>query len=217
MIVDFSRQTDLVDTEALETPVTLIGCGGIDSFSALALAKMGCVHLTIFDDDRVEEQNIPNQLYRPDDVGRLKVECLADIIKSFTGTGIETRPERVQSQRLQGIVVSGVDSMEARRRIWDRSIRYKAGVAAYIDARMGAEVARIYTVRPADPDDVRSYERTLYSDDEALQLPCTAQAIVYNSFGIAGLVAGQVKRVAMGEAWKREIIFDQKTLTFLTA
>ena len=215
--MDFSRQTDLVDIEALETPVTLIGCGGIGSFAAIALAKMGCVHLTVFDDDRVEEQNIPNQFYRPDDIGHLKVECLADLIKNFTGTVIEARAERVQSQRLQGIVISGVDSMEGRRRIWDRSIRYKAGVEAYIDARMGAEVARIYTVRPADPDHVRFYERTLYSDDEALQLPCTAQAIVYNSFGIASLVAGQVKRVAMGEAWKREIIFDQKTLTFLTA
>lgn len=215
--MDFSRQADLVDAEALETPITIIGCGGIGSFTALALAKMGCVHLTVYDDDLVEDQNIPNQLYRLGDVGQLKVERLADIIKSFTGTGIDARPERVQGQRLQGIVVSGVDSMEGRRRIWDRSIRFKAGVAAYIDARMGAEVSRIYTVRPADPDHVRFYERTLYSDEEALQLPCTAQAIVYTGFGIASLVAGQVKRVAMGEAYKREIIFDHKTLTFLTA
>ncbi len=215
--MDFSRQTDLVDIEALETPITLIGCGGIGSFTALALAKMGCVHLTVYDDDLVEGQNIPNQLFRLGDVGQLKVERLADIVKSFTGTGIDARPERVASQRLQGIVVSGVDSMEARRRIWDRSIRFKAGVTAYIDARMGAEVSRIYTVRPVDPDHVRFYERTLYSDDEALQIPCTAQAIVYTSFGIASLVAGQVKRVAMGEACKREIIFDQKTLTFFTA
>ncbi len=75
----------------------------------------------------------------------------------------------------------------------------------------------MYTVRPADPDHVRFYERTLYSDDEAWQLPCTAQAIVYTGFGIASLVAGQVKRVAMGDTCKREIIFDQKTLTFFTA
>jgi molybdopterin/thiamine biosynthesis adenylyltransferase len=214
--MDLSRQTDLVDAEALEAPITLIGCGGIGSFTALALAKMGCVHLTIFDDDLVEEHNIPNQLYRLNDIGHPKVERLAEIIKSFTGVGIVARPQRVQSQRLQGIVVSGVDSMEARRRIWDRSIRFKAGVTAYIDARMGAEVSRLYTVRPQDPDHVRFYEKTLYSDDEALQLPCTAQAIVYTGLGIASLVAGQVKRVAMGETCKREIIFDQKTLTFLT-
>jgi len=215
--LDFSRQSDLVETEALETRITIIGCGGIGSFTALALAKMGCVHLTLYDDDLVEEHNIPNQLYRPGDVGQLKVERLADIIKSFTGTGIDARPERVQGQRLEGIVVSGVDSMEARRRIWDRSIRFKAAVSTYIDARMGAEVARIYTVRPTDPDDVRFYEKTLYSDEEALHLPCTAQAIVYTGFGIASLVAGQVKRVAVGDECKREIIFDQNTLTFLTA
>jgi len=50
-----------------------------------------------------------------------------------------------------------------------------------------------------------------------LQIPCTAQTIVYTGLGIASLVAGQVKRVAMGETCKREIIFDQKTLTFLAA
>jgi molybdopterin/thiamine biosynthesis adenylyltransferase len=215
--VDLTRQSDLVETDALEIPIVMIGCGGIGSFSALALAKMGCTQLTVYDDDRVEEHNIPNQLYRPCDIGQLKVICLAEIIKDFTGTAVDARPDRVQGQRLQGIVVSGVDSMEARRRIWDRSIRYKAGVTAYIDARMGAEVARIYTVHPADPDDIRFYERTLYSDDDAMQVPCTAQAIIYNCFGIASLVAGQVKRVTMGEACPFEIIFDQRTLTFLTA
>ncbi|MEK6569249.1 MAG: ThiF family adenylyltransferase, partial [candidate division NC10 bacterium] len=107
--MDLSRQIDLVEPEALEIPVTMIGCGGIGSFSALALAKMGCVHLTVYDDDRVEEHNIPNQLYRLSDVGQLKVICLAEIIKDFTGTGVDARPERVQGQRLQGIVVSGVD------------------------------------------------------------------------------------------------------------
>jgi len=213
--MDFSRETDLVDAEALEAAVTLIGCGGIGSFAALALAKMGCIHLTIYDDDRVEDHNIPNQLYRPQDVGKLKVECLAQIIKDFTGIAVDARPERFQGQRVQGVVVSGVDSMEARRRIWERSIRYKAAVLAYIDARMGAEVARVYTVRPADPDHVRFYERTLYTDDEAWQVPCTAQAIIYNGFAIASLVAGQVKRIAMGETSNLEIIFDQKTLTFL--
>ena len=213
--MDLSRQIDLVDTEALETPISLIGCGGIGSFTALALAKMGCGQLTVFDDDLVEEQNIPNQLYRLSDVGHLKVERLADIISAFTGIAIQARPERVQNQRLQGIVVCSVDSMEARRKIWDRSIRFKASVAAYIDARMGAEVSRIYTVLPQDPDHVRFYEMTLYSDDEAWQVPCTAQAIVYTGFGIASLVAGQVKRVAMGEVCKREMIFDHRTLTFL--
>src|SRR3972149_5829181 len=209
--MDLSRQIDLVETEALEIPITMIGCGGIGSFTALALAKMGCVHFTVYDDDLVEEHNIPNQLYRLSDVGRLKAECLADIIKGFTGTGIDARPERVRGQRLQGIVVSGVDSMEARRHIWDRSIRYKAGVTAHIDARMGAEVARIYTVRPVDPDHVRLYERTLYSDDEALQVPCSAQAIAYNNFGIASLVAGQGKRGVMGGTGPFRIIFCQRT------
>ena len=37
--MDFLRQLDLVPPEALETPVAVVGCGGIGSFAALALAN----------------------------------------------------------------------------------------------------------------------------------------------------------------------------------
>ncbi|MBI5166791.1 MAG: ThiF family adenylyltransferase [candidate division NC10 bacterium] len=215
--MDLFRQMDIVKEEALEAPIVVIGCGGIGSFVILALAKMGCSTLTIYDDDRVEEHNIPNQLYRLEDIGRPKVEALAGVVKAYTGLSLEARPERFDGQRPQGMVISAVDSMQARRRIWDRSVRYRAGVPLYIDARMGAEVARIYTVQPADPDDVRFYEATLHGDEEALRLPCTAQAIIYTGFSIAGLIANQVKKFVMGEALKREIIFDHKTLTLVAS
>ena len=83
--MELLRQLDLVKPEALETPVHLVGCGGIGSFVALALAKLGCPHLCLYDDDRVEEHNVPNQLFRLSDVGRPKVEALAEVLR-FSGS-----------------------------------------------------------------------------------------------------------------------------------
>jgi len=213
--VDLYRQQDLIEPDALDTPINVIGCGGIGSFVVLALAKMGCRALAAYDDDRVEPHNIPNQAYRMGDVGRLKVEALADVVREVAGAPLRIRVERVRSQRLQGVVVTAVDTMAARREIWERGIRYRAAVPIYLDARMGAEVARILTVRPADPDDVRRYEASLHPDEEALILPCTAQAIVYTGFSIAALVAGQIKKFLTGEPLKGEVILDHKTMTFV--
>ncbi len=211
--VDFLRQIDLVRPEALEVPVHLVGCGGIGSFAALALGKLGCPRLHLYDDDRVEEHNMPNQLFRVADIGRPKVEALAEILETFTGTRPQAHQRRIEGERLQGIVVSGVDSMFARKTLWQKTVRHRAGIPLYLDGRIGAEVCRLYSIRPADPDDVRFYERSLYDDSQAEPVSCTAGTIIYTGFAVASLVADQVKKFATGEAIAREILCDLKTLT----
>jgi molybdopterin/thiamine biosynthesis adenylyltransferase len=215
--VDFLRQIDLIRPEALEIPVHLVGCGGIGSFAALALGKLGCSRLNLYDDDRVEEHNVPNQLFRIADVGRPKVEALAEILESFTGIRPRPYQRRLEGERLQGMVISGVDSMVSRKNLWQKTVRHRAGIPLFLDGRLGAEVCRLYAIRPADPDDVRFYERSLYDDSQAAPLPCTAGAIIYTGFAIASLVADQVKKFATGEAVPREILCDLKTLTLSAA
>ncbi len=215
--MEFLRQLDLVSPETLDVPIHLIGCGGIGSFTALVLSKMGVQHLHLYDPDAIEEHNLPNQLFRLRDVGRFKVEALQEIIQEFAGSPVEVQPVEVEARRMTGVVISGVDSMRARKAIWARSIRYRAGILRYLDARMGAEVARIYAVNPTDPDDIRFYEKTLYADEEAEVLPCTAAAIIYSGFAIASLIGNLVKRLATEEHLPREILLDLKTLTLFAS
>jgi hypothetical protein len=81
---------------------------------------------------------------------------------------------------------------------------------------MGAEVCRLYSIVPVDPDHVRFYESTLYSDAEASAETCTRRAIIYNTLTIGSLIANQVKKFARGESLMRELVFDLKTLTLIT-
>lgn len=215
MVMDYWRQLDLVTPAELKLPITVVGAGGIGSPTALALAKMGCSQVTVYDPDLVEPHNLPNQFYRLQDSARPKVEALRELIRAFTGLEIVSIQEAVSQQPLSGLVISGVDSMSARQAIWQGAIRYRSNVELYIDARMGAEVCRIYSIRPCDPEDVRTYESTLYDDDQASEEACTAQAIIYNVLSIAGLIANQVKKYAKGERLDREVILDLKTLTLL--
>lgn len=214
--MDFWRQQDFISPSDLEIPITLIGVGGIGSLLLLALAKMGCSNLTIYDDDKVEVHNIPNQFYRQEDLDQFKVEAQTNIISEFAGTEIKGVNERFLGQKsLEGIVISAVDKMSSRKEIWEKAIVWKPGVSFYIDGRMGGEVLRIFTVRPCDPDDVTFYEKSLHSDEEGAQIPCTAQAIIDVVFFTAGFMANQVRRFAKGEETSREIIFDLRTMSLI--
>jgi len=215
-VIDYWRQLDLVSPSDLDFDVHLIGVGGLGSPIAMALAKMGCPRLTLFDHDTVEPHNLPNQLYRMADISLPKVQALAHILREYVDAEITPINELVTQRTFSGIVISAVDSMAARRTIWQNCVRYKAGVKLYIDARMGGEVGRILTVSPTNPIDVTAYEGTLFSDEEGSQELCTAQATIYSTFGVASLVANQVKRFARGETKTYEHIIDFSTSMLLT-
>ena len=215
--MDFWRQLDIISLRQLQHPITVIGCGGIGSPTILSLAKMGCQDITVYDPDLVEEHNLPNQFFRLADCHRPKVEMMAEIVASFTGTRIKTVQEEVTGQKLQGLVISAVDSMAARQNIWQNCLRFNCGTPLYIDGRMSAEVCRIFSAKPLDPESVRCYEETLYSDAEAWEEPCTSRAIIYNVYMAAALIVHQVKLFLGHEPLCRELAFDFKTLTFMNS
>lgn len=214
--MNYLRQLDLVAPEQLGTPIHIVGCGGIGSAAALALAKMGCARLLLYDDDHVDEHNLPSQFYRRRDLGRAKVDALKDVLEELAPAEVTAVAERVEAQALSGVVLCAVDSMAARQRIWAGTARFRSRVPFFVDGRMGAEVARLYAVTPTDPDHVRFYEGTLYADADAEPDSCTARAIVYNTLAIGALIGNQVKRWARAEPVPREIVFDLKTFTLIT-
>ena len=212
---DYWRQLDIVSSEELAFPITLVGVGGIGSPVAMALVKMGCSQIALYDPDCVEVHNLPNQMYRMNDIGKPKVEALAGLLAQFGTARIDMHQQQVADQPLRGVVISAVDSMASRQAIWRGCVRYKPAVPLYVDARMGAELCRVFTLNPTDPEEVRAYEATLHDDSDAVEDVCTAQAIIYNTFAVAALVANQVKRYARGEELEPDVLFDLATLTLL--
>lgn len=154
-------------------------------------------------------------MFGEQDIGKKKVDALQEHVKRDTGLDIVPVPKFWEGEKLEGLVISGVDSMAVREKIWKEGIKYK-NLPLYIDGRMGAEVALIYAVRPQDPDDIKLYESELNTDEESPEVPCTARAIIYNTKMIGAFIANLVKRWANGEEFPRELIFDFATYTFLT-
>lgn len=189
-----ARQLDLIPPKILDSPITIIGAGAIGSWVALGLAKSGFRKLAVFDHDTVDIVNMSSQFYGISDVGKLKVEALADRIEEMTGEMITGIPEKWTGMKMKGVVVMAVDSMEVRKQIFEA---HKLNMATLwlIDARMGAEVGLLYAINPSDSKNIGDYEKSLYTDAEAVQERCTAKSTTYCAINLSGWVVKAVCNV----------------------
>ena len=204
----YHRQLDIIPLDRLQkAEVIVIGAGAVGSFTAFTLAKMGIGKITVYDDDAVTEHNLPNQMFQVADIGKSKVYAIRDTIQDFHGVEIDAVKENYTDQALSGIVIVAVDSMDVRLKIWEK-VRYNSSISLFIDSRMGAEVGRIITVNPTDPDDVALYESTLHTSQEALPERCTEKTIIYTVLGIASAICGKVKKHLVGDPYRKDIALD---------
>lgn len=203
----FIRQSDIVSLDALREPILIVGAGTIGSFTALALAKLGCFHIVIQDFDMVEEHNLSNQLYNAQNIGEYKAEALRTAIESFAPPGgiIESNltPFNIgQDMSRYKVVVAAVDNMDARLNIFHTS-----SGRVFIDGRMGDNVLQIYTIGD-DLKDQEFYSSTIFPDHEADPIPCSRRSVAYNGFIIGGYMALNIVRALVGKEVPREMILD---------
>jgi molybdopterin/thiamine biosynthesis adenylyltransferase len=197
--------------------VNVVGVGGIGSPTVMCLSKMGMDRISAWDNDHVEMHNLPNQFYRFSDLSKSKVDGIADIVNDFSGVEVKTNNQLLKEEdakELNGITVCGVDSLDIRRELWN-GIKFNVQIPLYIDARMGGQVCRIFSIVPTDLKDIEYYEKSILPTTKPQTTPCTERAIIYNTFMIAALISNQVKKFIMGEELKREIVFDMETLSMI--
>lgn len=76
--------------------VGVAGAGGLGSNAAACLARAGISRLIVADFDRVEASDLNRQYYFVDQIGRVKVEALADNLRRMNPfTACEAHPVRV--------------------------------------------------------------------------------------------------------------------------
>lgn len=158
--------------------VDIIGVGASGSKIAVSLAKLGVVDLHVWDFDSVESHNIANQIYGKPDIGRLKVDALADHIKETVGTEIIKHPERVETQFGFGeYVFLLTDSMDSRAKIME-TLRYNPRMELCIETRMGADEGRIYALNPGLRTHYLEWRKQWYPDEITVENTCREVASV---------------------------------------
>lgn len=215
MELNFDRQIGIFDPKEHQETIGIIGSGSVGSFTALALSKMGANVCAVYDSDKIEPHNIPNQFFKLNQVGKKKCVALNELLKEFTGNII--KPYEAVDDRVFpsfDITISAVDSMKARKLIWSRV--KKCVPKLYIDSRMGGKIFSVYSVNPLDKKSVKNYEESLVDDSETLQIPCTERTIIFNVLGVASLVCSQVSKYLNNEKIASEVHFNYNDYTSVT-
>lgn len=213
----FTRQLDAVPQEALASlHVGLIGAGGIGSNTALMLQRMGIETFTLWDKDFVDVHNWPTQLFDLAQIGKSKVNAVEEqMSRARPGVKVLAHPvffEEALPSEWPDVLISGVDSMEARKSIWAIVRRYADKIKLYIDGRMALSIADVVVVKPGNNESRERYVATLVTDDQALQAPCTARSICYAPAACAGLICNVVARHVSGRELPDRVVFDYATL-----
>lgn len=199
----FSRGVGIIPPHIHDSPIMVIGLGGIGSWVMSALTRCGFRRLAGVDPDSVGAENVGSQMYAPSQVGEAKVEAIKRWMLPIDG--YEGRVMRVGAgsalrvgQDAPMVVAACVDSMTARSAVYEAARR--AGAQYLVDGRMGGQAAQVYWCCTDDTGSVARYERTLHPDSEGERLPCTMRATAFCGSLIGGLMAHRVSALLAGRA-----------------
>jgi hypothetical protein len=138
---------------------------------------------------------------------------LALVVGAFTGIVINDIEGKYEDDKFSGIVISAVDNMETRQAIWDNH-KGNYETELIIDPRMAGEYATIYAIDPNDFKDQEMYEKTLFTDKNAVEERCTAKSTMYTVLLISGLVSKIVKDKCLSDPYYRTVDWNIKANSF---
>jgi len=168
--MDLSKSLEYFNPDEVRDRVHIIGCGSVGSTVAENLVRCGVTKITLWDFDYVEPHNIANQMFRRQDIGKLKVEALADILREINDEVDEDlilEPKGWHGKLLSGHIFLCVDSIELRREIVEKHYD-SMFVKAMFDFRTRLEDAQHYACDWSDESAKENFLKTMqFSHEEA--------------------------------------------------
>lgn len=168
--MDLSKSYEFFKPEMCRERIHIIGCGAIGSTVAELLTRFGLTKLTLYDFDKVEPHNIANQMFTFEDIGKLKVDAVAEYLLKINPEmkdDLILAPKGYINQRLSGYVFLCVDNIDLRREI-AKSCVGNPFVKGMFDFRMRLTDAQHYAAAWNDQKMVEDFLKSMaFSHEEA--------------------------------------------------
>lgn len=168
--MNLSKSYEFFKPDMLDSRIHIIGCGAIGSTVAENLVRFGITKITLYDFDTVEAHNIANQMFRQTDIGKMKVDALAEYLTEINpecADDLKLVKDGWTGQRLSGYVFLCVDNIDLRREIatFCKDNPYVKGM---FDFRMRLTDAQHYAADWSDKKMVEDFLNTMaFSHEEA--------------------------------------------------
>jgi molybdopterin/thiamine biosynthesis adenylyltransferase len=160
------------------TPVTIIGVGATGSRVFASLVELGCSLIQVIDFDKVESHNLANQIYRESDIGWLKTEACRNWYTHKIGSSPPDAMKFIDAKlpdnniTVCGVVFLLVDTMAARRQIFDACLRDNLNVHRVIETRMASSYGDMIAFDPLVKPQCDAWINTLVDDADAEVSAC---------------------------------------------
>ena len=168
--MDISKSYDFFKPEMLKGRIHIIGCGAIGSTVAEMLTRFGITKITLWDFDDVEAKNIANQMFTSDDIGKKKVDAVAEFLRKINpdmGDDLVLKPDGWNGQALSGYIFLCVDNIDLRRKIAE-SCKGNPYVRALFDFRMRLTDAQHYAADWSNQKAVQAFlDSMAFTHEEA--------------------------------------------------
>lgn len=193
MQVDYWRQAGFFNNINFKYEIHVVGAGATGSHVVDSLVNAGITSVKVYDFDKVELHNIPNQVYFLKDVGKFKVDALAEYVKAKTGIEIEAINEKVEciKMRKPGMLILCTDKMQTQKDLVLNSGK-QLNCIKVIETRMGLEHGRVYAFDPNSKIELRRWLSMWYPDEAAEESPCNMRSINTTAKTLAAYAAHQV-------------------------
>lgn len=170
--MDLSKSYDFFKPEQLEERVHIVGLGAVGSTIAEVLARFGVTKMTLYDFDIVEPHNIANQMFRDTDIGKTKVDAVADILEEINPDirkDLKLVTKGWTGQKLAGYVFLAVDNIDTRREI-TKKCQENGYVKAMFDVRLDFTTGQSYAADFSKTAEIENFLKTMdFSHEEAKQ------------------------------------------------
>ncbi len=168
--MDLSKSYDFFKPEMCRERIHIIGCGAIGSTVAENLARFGLTKITLYDFDKVEAHNIANQMFTQEDIGKMKVDAVAEYLLKINPEmkdDLILVPKGYTNQRLSGYVFLCVDNIDLRREIAQSCVG-NPFIKGMFDFRMRLTDAQHYAAAWNDEKMVEAFLKSMaFSHEEA--------------------------------------------------
>lgn len=218
--IDYTRQKGIFNPDNQKSELVIVGAGCSGSWTALCLADLGFKNISVIDFDHVENMNIASQIYGLEDVGKFKVDQLADKIYKKNGIKIKAINQKIDEEHkfcdmvninLNTLVVMCVDNIPCRKQIYEELKDYPLVIT---DVRFGKEGINIYVIDMNDEKDKKKYEKLL--EQPTSDLGCGFKGCSYVSLNVASEVAKIITRLDMKQKYPKVFIREMAGYTIIS-
>ncbi len=205
----YERQEELMSAHTLSNEkILVVGVGAIGRQVVNTLTSMGATNITVCDMDEVDESNVATQGYSIRQIGQLKVLALCSDIanKNNVNVNVYERPwnPKIFSDSGFTILFSCVDRMDVRRSLWIYATKHNT-IKYFMDGRMLAEMGHVFCY---ERDNLAEYEKTLFTDEEAIQGRCTRRGTLYMANILSNMMVGRLALAMRGTKAKPKYTFN---------